>query len=110
MSPPNVSRTLLLFFFLMIRRPPRSTPLYSSAASDVYKRQERLVASGHAYVASEGDVYFDVRSYPEYGSLTNQRLEDMVPAPDGAPADDDGDLVAKHDPRDFALWKSAKPG
>src|SRR5660398_50849 len=71
---------------------------------------ERLVASGHAYVASEGDVYFDVRSYPEYGSLTNQRLEDMVPAPDGAPADDDGDLVAKHDPRDFALWKSAKPG
>ena len=46
-----------------------------------------------------------MRSYPEYGALTNQRLDDMIPAPDGTVDDD-----AKRDPRDFALWKAAKPG
>ena len=48
---------------------------------------QRLVDTGHAYVAGEGDVYFDVRSYADYGSLTSQRLDDMAPAPDGAAGD-----------------------
>jgi cysteinyl-tRNA synthetase len=64
---------------------------------------EALIASGHAYVAGE-DVYFDVRSFPDYGALSGQRPDAMEPAGDSVGDD------RKRDPRDFALWKSAKPG
>ncbi|WP_151525428.1 cysteine--tRNA ligase [Serinicoccus kebangsaanensis] len=66
---------------------------------------DALVAKGHAYAAEDGsgDVYFDVRSWPDYGSLTRQRLEDMEPAGDADPR-------GKRDPRDFALWKGHKAG
>jgi cysteinyl-tRNA synthetase len=64
---------------------------------------QRLIDSGHAYAAS-GGVYFDVSSLPHYGSLSGQRLDHMRPAAD---TEDDS---AKRDPRDFALWKGAKPG
>jgi cysteinyl-tRNA synthetase len=63
----------------------------------------RLVERGHAYAAG-GDVYFDVSSYDGYGALSGQRLEHMHPA-----ADTDVE-THKRDPRDFALWKAAKPG
>jgi cysteinyl-tRNA synthetase len=63
----------------------------------------RLIASGHAY-ASGGDVYFDVATWPAYGALSGQRLDHMRPAEDTDTAD------TKRDPRDFALWKGAKPG
>jgi cysteinyl-tRNA synthetase len=63
----------------------------------------RLIERGHAY-AADGDVYFDVHSYPEYGALSGQRLEHMRAA-----GDSDG-AAAKHDQRDFVLWKGAKPG
>jgi len=49
-----------------------------------------------------GDVYFDVRSWAAYGELTNQSLDAMEPAVDAGPR-------GKRDPRDFALWKGAKP-
>jgi cysteinyl-tRNA synthetase len=64
---------------------------------------ETLVEKGHAYPAPDrsGDVYFDVRSFPEYGSLTHQRIEDMEAA-------EDADPRGKRDPRDFALWKGHK--
>ena len=63
----------------------------------------RLVAAGHAYAAEDGssDVYFDVRSWPQYGELTRQRIDDMEPAGDADPR-------GKRDPRDFALWKGWK--
>jgi cysteinyl-tRNA synthetase len=64
---------------------------------------QRLIDGGHAY-AVEGDVYFDVRSFPSYGSLSGQKVDDMQAAGDSV-----GD-ARKRDPRDFALWKSAKPG
>jgi len=48
-------------------------------------------------------VYFDVRSFPAYGSLTRQKIEDMEAAADADPN------ARKRDPRDFALWKSTKP-
>ena len=63
-----------------------------------------LIERGHAYAAEDGsgDVYFDVRSWPSYGSLSGQRVDDMEPAADADPR-------GKRDPRDFALWKGAKP-
>ncbi len=65
---------------------------------------DRLLAAGHAYPAADGsgDVYFDVRSFPDYGALTHQSVEDMEAAADADPR-------GKRDPRDFALWKGAKP-
>jgi cysteinyl-tRNA synthetase len=64
---------------------------------------ERLIAGGFAYVV-EGDVYFAVRSFPEYGKLSGRNLEELLA---GARVEVD---ERKRDPRDFALWKSAKPG
>ena len=62
-----------------------------------------LLERGHAYVAADGsgDVYFDIQSWPAYGELTHQRIEDMEPAADADPR-------GKRDPRDFALWKGRK--
>jgi cysteinyl-tRNA synthetase len=63
----------------------------------------RLIDRDHAYPAG-GDVYFDVRSYPEYGALSGQHPDQM------RPAEDSDDLGTKRDPRDFTLWKAVKPG
>jgi cysteinyl-tRNA synthetase len=65
-----------------------------------------LIERGHAYRAVDGsaDVYFDVRSYPEYGSLTHQGVDDMEAAADADPRS------RKRNPQDFALWKGSKPG
>ncbi len=64
---------------------------------------ERLIAGGFAYVV-DGDVYFEVRTFPEYGKLSGKNLEELMA---GARVEVD---ERKRDPRDFALWKSAKPG
>ena len=87
---------------------PTYEPRATGHISDQIALVERLVAAGHAYPAPDGsgDVYFDVRSYPDYGSLTNQRLDDLAPADDSASTEE---LTRKRDPRDFALWKGAKP-
>ncbi|MEP7765876.1 cysteine--tRNA ligase [Sanguibacter sp. 25GB23B1] len=83
--------------------PATYEPRATGHVTDMVDLMERLVEAGHAYQAGEGDVYFDVRSWEQYGSLTNQRLEDL------APAQDESEVSAKRDPRDFALWKAAKP-
>src|SRR3712207_6648333 len=66
---------------------------------------EVLLARGHAYIAPDcsGDVYFDVKSWPSYGCLSRQRIDDMEPAGNADPR-------GKRDPRDFALWKGHKAG
>ncbi|HEV8584262.1 MAG TPA: cysteine--tRNA ligase [Methylomirabilota bacterium] len=64
---------------------------------------ERLIAKGVAYVV-DGDVYFEIRRFPPYGKLSGKNLEDLLA---GARVEVD---ERKRDPRDFALWKAAKPG
>ncbi|PYM97602.1 MAG: cysteine--tRNA ligase [Candidatus Rokuibacteriota bacterium] len=63
----------------------------------------RLVASGHAYPI-DGDVYFEIRRFPPYGRLSGKNLDELLA---GARVEVD---ERKRDPRDFALWKGAKPG
>ncbi|PZU48749.1 MAG: cysteine--tRNA ligase [Microbacterium sp.] len=82
--------------------PPTYEPRATASIPQMQELIARLVDAGHAYAVG-GDVYFDVRSWPAYGSLTHQSLDAMEPAAD---ADERG----KRDPRDFALWKAAKDG
>ena len=65
---------------------------------------EALIASGHAYTADNGDVYFDVDTFPAYGQLSGRDKEDAL---DGVRVENDD---SKRHPYDFALWKAAKPG
>jgi cysteinyl-tRNA synthetase len=83
--------------------PPTYEPRATGHVPEMVELMEVLVEKGHAYVAedSSGDVYFDVRSWPSYGELTHQRIEDMEAA-------EDADPRGKRDPRDFALWKGHK--
>lgn len=78
--------------------PPDVEPRPTLIIPKIISMIERLVERGHAYVAS-GHVLFDVASFPEYGTLSNRTLEDMI---DGARVE-----VApyKKDPKDFVLWK-----
>lgn len=69
---------------------------------------QRLVDRGHAYSDGAGNVYFSVASQKDYGSLTHQRLEDMRTTEDESQIDSATE-AGKKDPRDFALWKAAKP-
>jgi cysteinyl-tRNA synthetase len=83
---------------------PTYEPRATGHVPEMIQLMEAIIEKGHAYPAADGsgDVYFDVRSWPSYGSLTRQRLEDMVDAGDADPR-------GKRDPRDFALWKGRKP-
>ncbi len=81
---------------------PTYEPRATGHIPEMVALMQRLITKGHAYAAG-GDVYFDVNAYAEYGALSNQRPENMLPATD---AED----TSKRDPRDFALWKGAKPG
>jgi cysteinyl-tRNA synthetase len=82
--------------------PPTVEPRATGHVPEMVRLMQRLIDAGHAYAAG-GDVYFDVRSYPEYGALSRQKVDDMLAAADS-------DRPDKHDPRDFTLWKAAKPG
>ncbi|HCX85570.1 MAG TPA: cysteine--tRNA ligase [Micrococcales bacterium] len=82
--------------------PPTYSPRATGHVPEMVALMERLVARGHAYPGDRGNVWFDVRSLPDYGSLTHQALDNMLADPDPAPD--------KRDPHDFALWKAAKPG
>ena len=83
--------------------PPTYEPAATGHVPEMLELIDRLITAGHAYVAEDGsgDVYFDVASWPAYGELTHQRVEDMEAA-------EDADPRGKRDPRDFALWKGFK--
>ncbi len=80
--------------------PPSAEPRATGFITQMVEYMERLIERGHAY-ASEGNVYFDVLSLPDYGSLSGHRLDDVHQGESAG--------TGKRDPRDFTLWKSAKP-
>ena len=82
--------------------PPAGEPRATGHVPEMIVLMQRLIDRRHAYAAG-GDVYFDVASWPQYGELSGQKVDEMLPAADSTSDD-------KRDPRDFALWKSAKPG
>ena len=71
---------------------------------DMIEMIQKLVALGHAYVTNEGNVYFSVRSYPNYGKLSRRKLDENVSGERIEIASD------KREPHDFALWKRATGG
>ena len=83
--------------------PPTYEPRATGHVPEMIELMAALVERGHAYAAADGsgDVYFDVRSWSDYGALTHQKVDDMVDA-------EDADPRGKRDPRDFALWKGHK--
>jgi cysteinyl-tRNA synthetase len=82
---------------------PDVDPKATEHVTEMIRLIEQLVASGHAYPI-DGDVYFAIRSFPPYGRLSGKNLDELLA---GARVEVD---ERKRDPRDFALWKGAKPG
>ncbi|MEV6489295.1 cysteine--tRNA ligase [Actinoplanes sp. NPDC051633] len=84
--------------------PPTYEPLATAHVPEMHELIADLIERESAYPAESGngDVYFDVPSYPEYGALSGQNPDDMRPPADGGEKD-------KRDYRDFALWKAVKP-
>jgi cysteinyl-tRNA synthetase len=83
--------------------PPTYEPRATGHVPEMIEMITELIKRGHAYPADDGsgDVYFDVRSWPDYGALSRQKVDEMEPATDS-------DSHGKRDPRDFALWKGHK--
>ncbi|GAA1941708.1 cysteine--tRNA ligase [Amycolatopsis minnesotensis] len=81
--------------------PPSIAPRATGHVTQMIELMQRLIDGGHAYAAG-GDVYFSVKSFDGYGSLSGQKLDDVQ----------QGETLAegKRDARDFTLWKAAKPG
>lgn len=83
---------------------PTYEPRATGHITQMIELMERLIDRGHAYAPGNGDVYLDVRSLEQYLVLSGQKLDDLEPSADAQ------ETTSKRDPRDFALWKAAKPG
>lgn len=84
-------------------RPASIEPKATEHMAEIVRLTETLITKGFAYQV-DGDVYFEVAKYPDYGRLSKRKLDDLQA---GARVDVD---ERKRHPMDFALWKSAKPG
>ncbi len=83
---------------------PDEEPRATAYIDEIIAMIHKLIATGHAYAADNGDVYFAVDSFEGYGKLSKKKLEDLLA---GARVDVQ---EAKRSPADFALWKAAKEG
>jgi len=83
---------------------PEHEPRATAYIPEIVTMIGNLVASGHAYVGANGDVYYAVASFPKYGRLSGKKLADLRA---GARVEVD---ESKRDPLDFVLWKHARPG
>jgi len=84
--------------------PPDAEPRATQSMDGILAMIQTLIEKGNAYAADNGDVYYDVSGFENYGQLSGKKTEDLRA---GARVDID---EAKNDPLDFALWKSVKPG
>ena len=84
--------------------PPNEEPRATLHMQEIIEMIKTLVDKGYAYAADNGDVYYDVSRFENYGQLSGKHIEDLR----------SGERVAvdeaKDDPLDFVLWKAAKPG
>ncbi len=85
--------------------PPTYEPRATGHVTQMIELMQLLIEKGAAYAPGNGDVYLEVRKLSSYLTLSRQKLDDLQPA-----ADVDAASSKKKDPRDFALWKAAKPG
>lgn len=83
---------------------PDQEPRATAYIDEIVAMVQTLIDKGFAYAADNGDVYYSVEKFAEYGKLSNKKLEDLL---EGVRVNVE---KAKQDPRDFALWKSAKDG
>ncbi|MEI6870220.1 MAG: cysteine--tRNA ligase [Actinomycetota bacterium] len=83
--------------------PPTYEPRATGHVTQMIELMQVLIEKGAAYAPGNGDVYLEVRKLSSYLTLSRQKLDDLQPAADA-------DETYKKDPRDFALWKAAKPG
>jgi cysteinyl-tRNA synthetase len=83
--------------------PPTYEPRATGHVTQMIELMQILIEKGAAYAPGNGDVYLEVRKLDSYLTLSRQKLDDLQPAADA-------DETNKKDPRDFALWKAAKPG
>jgi cysteinyl-tRNA synthetase len=83
--------------------PPTYEPRATGHVTQMIELMQLLIEKGAAYAPGNGDVYLEVRKLTSYLTLSRQKLDDLQPAADA-------DETNKKDPRDFALWKAAKPG
>lgn len=79
-------------------------PKVSDNIANIIAFIQKLIVKKHAYATEKGDVYFSVGSFPGYGKLSNRKPDELL---EGVRKEVD---EGKHDPKDFALWKSAKEG
>ncbi len=86
--------------------PPSALPRATGHITQMIELIDRLIERGHAYAAA-GDVYFAVDTVTGYGSLSGQRPEEVS---QGESTQGESAATGKRDPRDFTLWKGAKPG
>jgi cysteinyl-tRNA synthetase len=83
--------------------PPTYEPRATGHVTQMIELMQLLIEKGAAYAPGNGDVYLEVRKLSSYLTLSRQKLDDLQSAADA-------DETFKKDPRDFALWKAAKPG
>ena len=83
--------------------PPTYEPRATGHITQMIELMAQLIERGAAYAPGNGDVYLEVRKLDSYLTLSRQKVDDLLPAADA-------DETYKKDPRDFALWKAAKPG
>jgi cysteinyl-tRNA synthetase len=83
--------------------PPTYEPRATGHVTQMIELMQTLIERGAAYAPGNGDVYLEVRKLKSYLTLSRQNVDDLQPAADA-------DETFKKDPRDFALWKAAKPG
>ncbi|AKK03961.1 cysteinyl-tRNA synthetase [Corynebacterium epidermidicanis] len=82
-------------------RPPSIEPYATGHVTEMVEYMQRIIDAGHGY-AADGNVYATPATIPGYGQLSGQKLDEMDQG--------ESDGTGKRDPRDFAMWKAAKPG